>query len=337
MLEFENFSNFDKNIIDEFTYNHPKGNIFQTHVYYSLHEKQRGCLPYGYLVLEDGQIVGLVVGVIFENYFTPISYITRRSVVIGGPLIINERTDVLDFLVKNLIEQLKKKCVYVQIRNLFETKQFRELYQDLGFVYEDHLDIIHDLSISVEDYKSGISKNKRGNINKSTNKGTVVREISNQTEFISGITLIRQTYKKVGLPLPVDNYFMNAFNTLSEKGILKTFGAFLDNKLIGVRMEFCYKGLIYDWYAGSDIDYNSYYPNDLLPYSVILWGKENGFSNFDFGGAGKPNVPYGVREHKLKFGGNLVNFGRYELVNQKVIMLFSKFAFKLFKKIKSGK
>jgi len=65
MLEFENFSNFDKNIIDEFTYNHPKGNIFQTHVYYSLHEKQRGCLPYGYLVLEDGQIVGLVVGVIF--------------------------------------------------------------------------------------------------------------------------------------------------------------------------------------------------------------------------------------------------------------------------------
>lgn len=337
MLEFENFRNFDKNLIDEFTYNHPKGNIFQTKVFYSLHENQPGSSPYGYVVLDDRQIVGLVVGVIFENYFPPVSYFTRRSVIIGGPLVTNERTDILEFLIKNLIVRLKKKCVYVQIRNLFETKQFLELYQNIGFVYEEHLDIIHDLSQSADDFKSGISKNKKGNINKSTNKGTLVREISNLTEFISSIQLIRQTYKKVGLPLPVDSFFINAFISLSEKGLMKTFGAFLDNKLIGVRMELCYKGLIYDWYAGSDIDYNSYYPNDLLPYSVILWGIENGFSNFDFGGAGKPNVPYGVREHKLKFGGNLVNFGRYELVNQEGIMLFSKFAFKLFKKIKSGK
>ena len=92
------------------------------------------------------------------------------------------------------------------------------------------------------------------------------------------------------------------------------FGAFDDAELIGVRLELCYKGLIYDWYAGSDDQFKNRYPNDFLPFHILFWGKENGFDKFDFGGAGKPDKPYGVREHKLKFGGELVNFGRYEKI-----------------------
>lgn len=43
-------------------------------------------------------------------------------------------------------------------------------------------------------------------------------------------------------------------------------------------------------------------------------GHQNRFQIFDFGGAGKPNVSYGVRYYKMSFGGKLVNYGRYTLV-----------------------
>jgi lipid II:glycine glycyltransferase (peptidoglycan interpeptide bridge formation enzyme) len=44
------------------------------------------------------------------------------------------------------------------------------------------------------------------------------------------------------------------------------------------------------------------------------WAHEQGFRSYDSGGAGKPGVAYGVRDFKAKFGGQLVNYGRYQKV-----------------------
>ena len=66
----------------------------------------------------------------------------------------------------------------------------------------------------------------------------------------------------------------------------------------------------------------------LLPWKIMEWGHENGYKLFDFGGAGKPNIPYGVRDYKLKFGGDLVNFGRFEKVHKKYRMAFGKIGLK---------
>lgn len=76
-----------------------------------------------------------------------------------------------------------------------------------------------------------------------------------------------------------------------------------------------YGDWLFDYYAGAYSQYYKKYPNDLLPWAVFLWAKRQGFTHFDFGGAGKPDVPYGVRDYKKQFGGELVCFGRYERVN----------------------
>ena len=77
-----------------------------------------------------------------------------------------------------------------------------------------------------------------------------------------------------------------------------------------------YQKTIYDYYAGAYKEYYKKYPNDLIPWEVFIYGKKNGFTFFDFGGAGQPNVPYGVREYKKKFGGELINFGRFEKIHK---------------------
>lgn len=103
--------------------------------------------------------------------------------------------------------------------------------------------------------------------------------------------------------------------------------------MIGVRIVLCYKELIYDWFAGADEKYLRYRPNDILPWEVMKWGSLNGYKVFDFGGAGIPNVPYGVRDYKLKFGGELVNFGRFENIHKPILMKIGKFGLRVYKKI----
>jgi lipid II:glycine glycyltransferase (peptidoglycan interpeptide bridge formation enzyme) len=52
-----------------------------------------------------------------------------------------------------------------------------------------------------------------------------------------------------------------------------------------------------------------------LRWFELRWAHDNGFSVYDSGGAGQPDVPYGVRKFKSKFGGRLVQYGRYRRVN----------------------
>ena len=54
----------------------------------------------------------------------------------------------------------------------------------------------------------------------------------------------------------------------------------------------------------------------MIPWEVFKWGKKNDFSIFDFGGAGKPNIPCGVRDYK-KVWGDFVNYGRFNNIHKK--------------------
>ena len=61
------------------------------------------------------------------------------------------------------------------------------------------------------------------------------------------------------------------------------------------------------------------YPSVLATWTGLHFAKENKYSSFDFMGAGFPNIPYGVREFKSKFGGQLVNYGRFRKIHYKSI------------------
>lgn len=85
---------------------------------------------------------------------------------------------------------------------------------------------------------------------------------------------------------------------------------------------------IYDYYAGSLSSEYDKHPNDIIPWEIFKYYQKGGYLQFDFGGAGKPNIPYGVRDYKLKFGGELVNHGRYLFIHQQIFFLLLKLALK---------
>ena len=312
---------------DAYVYNHTKGTIFQTTAYLTCHSRKYKCESFGFAAVENDQIVGLIAGVISYNYFFPVNALTRRAIIEGGP--IADDRQIEEQLIVAVADYTKRRAIYTQYRNLWDMNSIRPAMEKLGFQYEPHLDILHNLTIETEALINNISKNKRGNIHKSINKGTIFRE-AKESEWNRCIDLILSTYKRVGLPCQSRVFFINAILSMSD--YVKVFVAALEGIIIGTRVELCYKDLVYDWYAGADDNYKSYYPNDVLPYSILLWGKEHNYKVFDFGGAGKPGVPYGVRDHKMKFGGQLVEYGRFEYICNKPLYTIGKMGVKLMRK-----
>ena len=314
---------------NSYVLNHAKGTIFQTTCYLACHSSEFNSDYFGFAAIDNGVIVGLVAGIIVYNYFFPLSILTRRAIIEGGP--IANDIFIAEQLIEVVTEYTKRRAIYTQYRNMWDQSLILPAMERRGYNYEPHLDILHDLDVDKECIIQNISKNKRGNVRKSLNKGAIFRE-AEKNEWDACIDLILGTYRRVGLPCPGRSYFLNAFKSLSD--YVRVFVVDQNGIIIGTRAELCFKDLVYDWYAGSDDSYKGFYPNDVLPYSILLWGKENGYKTFDFGGAGRPDVPYGVRDHKMKFGGQLVENGRFERVNHQLIYEIASKAIAWKKKVK---
>ncbi|MCF7859876.1 MAG: peptidoglycan bridge formation glycyltransferase FemA/FemB family protein, partial [Candidatus Cloacimonetes bacterium] len=94
-----------------------------------------------------------------------------------------------------------------------------------------------------------------------------------------------------------------------------------------------YGDTIYELYVcGEDGKYKDVYPSVLATYAALDYGLKNNLKYFDFLGAGKPNEDYGVREFKKKFGGELVNYGRFKLILNKPLYKIGELGIKLLKK-----
>ena len=92
---------------------------------------------------------------------------------------------------------------------------------------------------------------------------------------------------------------------------------------------------IYEWYVcGLDEEYKEQYPSVMATYAAISYAKQNGIPMFDFMGAGVPDKPYGVRDFKMEFGGELVEHGRYLHVRKPLLYMIGKWGVKV---LKSGK
>ena len=129
--------------------------------------------------------------------------------------------------------------------------------------------------------------------------------------------------------------FEAAFDTLYPLGMVKFLLAKYNGKYIGTRVILLFNETVYDWYAGASQKSLDLYPNDLLVWHVLRWGAENGYKQFDFGGAGKPEVEYGPREFKRRFGGSLVNYGRHVRVSSPFKMHITRTGFYFYRKLLS--
>jgi len=322
--------------LTNFLEKHPNANVFQTPEMYQVYKSTKNYEPvFLSVVNDDNEILGMLLAVIQKEHSGLLGNFSARSIIWGGPLVKDNNPEVLDYLLKEYNKTIKRKAIYTQFRNLWNwTDDEKLIFQKNGLHYEAHLDILIDLKKTEDELLKEMHKGRRKNIRRAARIPLEFNEIESKVEFDQCIQLIEQTYKRVKLPYPDKTFFYIANDKLKQINGFKKFVVKYQDKIISTRFVLCYNGLVYDWYAGTDERFLDKYPNDYLPWKLIQWAKENGYNTFDFGGAGKPNEKYGVRDYKLKFGGELVEFGRFEKVHKPLLMKLGQLGMSIYKFLK---
>ena len=259
------------------------------------------------------------------------NFFTRRCIINGNPKVHEESE--LSNLLKNLVNFVSGKSIYIEIRNNTDQNIYKDIYQKKGFQYEDHLNILVDLTKSEEELWKDVKSKRRNEIRLATKEGTNF-EIKDDIDSLRECYLIlKEVYGRAKLPLFKIDFFENLYKYLIDDAKLHIFAAVNNGKIIGCMLALGYNGILYDYYAGAKREYYNKHPNDLIPWEVFKWGKQNGYHTFDFGGAGKPGVPYKVRDYKKQFGGTMVNYGRFKLILNKPLYRIGEMGVKILKRL----
>jgi hypothetical protein len=321
----------------QFVVEHSCGNIFQTHFFYKSCLDSKEWEPIIVAVSSaDSKIHGLLVNYIQKEKKGMIAKLSSRDIVFGGPLIANENPEVFDKLITGYLHVMKGRVIYSQFRNLWDISH-QDIFNNFGFAHEEHLNILVNLEKSEEQLWKDVHSKRRNEIRRAKKEGTVFSVETSPESLLECYNIIKEVYSFAKLPYPSLNFFKALFDNSGERIGLKLFTAKYKDKIIGCMLALVFKDTIYDFFAGSYRKFYNKYPNDLIPWEVFLWGKQHGYKVFDFGGAGKPGVPYGVRDYKKKFGGEFVNFGRYQKIHKPLLMKVAKLAFKLWQILKGKK
>jgi lipid II:glycine glycyltransferase (peptidoglycan interpeptide bridge formation enzyme) len=308
-------SKINQNEWTNFVANHPHGNIFQTPALYNIYTQTPKHEPYILMAYEQGKIVGCLLSVVQNQYKGILGILSSRIIVSGGPLVDNNNEKIASELIETHKKNVENKGVVIQYRNFFNMLPLNEVFRSKSFIFESHLNILIDLSKGTEKLWQELHEGRKKKVKSAINAGLTV-DVSNSSitveQIQNGYNIIKKVYESAELPLANIDLLINA----SKNDCLLLFELKYNNVIIGVRFVLKFKNDLYGWYAGSLSKYYSYFPNDLLIWETLKWGAENGYKLFDYGGAGNPNVDYGVRKFKLQSGGEIVNYGRYELVHK---------------------
>lgn len=324
----------DQNKWSEFVYNHPQGNIFQIQEMFNVYTKTKKYEPVFLAVVNGkGEIAGTLLAVIQKEHDGILGVFSSRSIIWGGPLVKDDDPEILDKILKEYNNIIKRKAIYTQFRNLWDWGDSKEIFLTNGFEYEEHLNILVDLTKSEEQLWKEVHSKRRNEVRRATKEGAYFSIENTEDSLKKCYGILKEVYNRAELPIPGYNFFFNLYSMGSNSKLIIGC-AYYEAEIIGCMLALSYKDTIYDFYAGSMMTFYNKYPNDLISWEVFKWGKENDYKVFDFGGAGKPNVPYGVRDYKKKFGGELVNYGRHERVHKPLLMEIGKLGLKIYRIIK---
>ena len=280
----------------------------------------------------DGFLKGLVVGYIQKDGGKVKQFLSRRAIILGGPLLADDISDEeLKTLLKALKDSLKRKAIYIESRNFNDFSRWKNVFEECGFAYEPHLNF-HVNTETKEIAQTNIGKHRWRYIRISMRDGAMLVEspVWEQVEkFYSILSNLYDT--KVKTPLFPIEFFKKLFELDSAKFFLVEF----EGEIIGGSVCMCLEGrTVYEWVkCGNEHFHKNIRPSSLATWLGIEYAAENGYPRYDFMGAGKPNEAYGVRDFKAEFGGKLVEHGRFVHVCNVPLFNLGKLAVKIMKKM----
>ena len=264
---------------------------------------------------------GVCVGYVTVEKSAVKQWLTRRAIIIGGPCFADDcANEEVSLLLSTLRQQLSTGAnapIYIESRNFNDYSRWKDAFASAGFDYKAHLNFHVDCR-DKEAMWERMSENRRRQVRKAqatveclTNEGISELDVREWYE------ILRMLYRtKVKTPLWPVEFFLEAY----RQGVGKFLLVKHEGKVIGGSMvvmservkELGNEGTVYEWFeCGLNADYKEQYPSVMATWAGMQYANEHGCARYDMMGAGVPGVPYGVRDFKSEFGGDMVEHGRF--------------------------
>jgi len=277
-------------------------------------------------------------------------FLTRRAIIIGGPVIASDATDdeviaLLEAVRQQLMNErsqassmLRKHSllndgpIYIETRNFNDYSRWKDAFAAAGFEYRPHLNFHVDTS-SAEMVETNLGKSRKRDIRTSLRDGATIIEKPSLEQVREYYAILEHLYKtRVKTPLFPFSFFEKLWQHNDGRFILVA----LNKEIIGGTVCVKQEGkCLYEWFAcGRDGEWKTIFPSTLATYSGIRYAAEHGCERFDMMGAGKPDEAYGVRDFKAKFGGEEVEHGRFLCVTKPFLYQIGKIGVWLLKRFK---
>ena len=279
-----------------------------------------------YAVTENDTLKALAVVTIHAEK-GPAGFFSRRQIIYGGPLADDDSPSALNMLLVTIDKKTDAGVIYSEVRNLSDYSLLKDVFIRNGYEYIPFL----NLRVDTRDQDLMIkrmSNSRLRQIRKAEQQSVTCTEALNEIEVRLFYMMLKDLYKKkLHKPLPSEDFFVKFY----AQGLGKYLLVRHHGEIIGGIMCPMLPGrALYEFYiCGRDDDYKSLYPSVMATWSAMEYACRNNFQFFDFMGAGKPDEPYGVREFKSRFGGELVDYGRFIKVNKPFLYKMGKMGLKL--------
>lgn len=290
---------------------------------------------------ESRELRGVCVGYVTVEKNAMKQWLTRRAIIVGGPCLADDSTnEEVMLLLSTLREQLSTGAnapIYIESRNFNDYSRWKDAFASVGFEYKAHLNFHVDCR-NKEAMWERLSENRKRQIRKQPTqtlpKGKAYMDV-NEAEMREWYEILRELYRtKVKTPLWPVEFFLEAY----RQGVGKFLLVKHDGRIIGGNMVVVWKpedrlGTVYEWFeCGLNAEYKEQYPSVMATWAGITLAHETGCARYDMMGAGEPGVPYGVRDFKSEFGGELVEHGRFLCVNKPMLYRIGKLGVKILKR-----
>lgn len=327
---FEDLNETNATEWDNFLLDQPYNNPFQSGKLCLRLKETKSYEPKGVIVRgeNNNQIVGgFVLYKIVEKEGLMTKF-TTRAILNGGPIIKKGHENLIPELSRRIIDSYRKDAVYTEIWNMVPQNSLKKFFLK-DFRYITHLNYFINLNCDIDIVYGRISKSTRKHIRKAE-KNLNIEVVKDDVQFDYFYECLKETYSDLSIPLISKDIFRRIYE--SNAGIFLL--AYRADIPVASRVVLTFGKEIYDWYAGDKSEFRNYYPNELMVWWILKHGVENKYEWFNFGGAGKPGVEYGPREFKRRFGGDLVEYGRYLHVNSTICYIIIQQGIKFLKLLK---
>jgi len=324
--------------IQAFVDNHPHNTVFQSPVFFRFYQGLKNFKPFFIVYRNDAQeIEGVLLAVFIREGSGILSVMSSRCVVYGGPLVVDDNPEVLSTILESLNRFTGIKALFTQFRNFRSWPEESALvFNKHGYTLRDRLNLIVNIT-DINQTLAGFSSSRRRQLKKALQAGAEVKTASGIAEVRQLYNILNTLYReKVRKPLPSWTYFEKFFNTLvpSGNGIILLV-KYREQIIGGIVSPITPTHTISELYVcGLDQEFPQLFPSVVATWGALEYGHSKGLQCFDFMGLGKPDVAYGVREFKLRFGGKQVNYGRFARRNNQLLYGIAELGYNILRQVR---